>query len=969
MNGSDTYLDVNNSHLRVTSGNVYASSFNLDQISIVSSANTATTVNFNNDTKAFNAVSNIEVGTANLFVDTTTSRVGIGTDAPAHTLDVHGSANIGTITTTDINVTGNLTVLGTTTTLDTVNLRVKDPIIEIGKDNTASPVVDLGLILTRPATTSNVAIIFDETTDTLEIGYTQSNASDTDITMRTAATEPLSVNVNGTISGNGSGLTALNATNITTGTLTAARIPVLDAAKITSGTFAQARIPLLSGVTGVFDPNVDDIKIGNGAGTTSQGANSVAVGHDAGKTSQGTQAVAIGRYSGQNNQGNKAVAVGIQAGQSVQGDNAIAVGVQAGVTSQGDNAVAVGYLSGNDTQGTSAVAVGIQAGQSDQGDNAIAIGRYSGQNNQGNKAVAVGYAAGLTDQHANSIILNASGVTLDSGGASRFYVKPVRGGDFAASALAYTAEGEIVEETNIHFDTAGNVGIGTNTPSHALNVKAASGDAEVHIQAQGNNGGDAIIYFNGSSTNQRKCAILSSNVAPNSYCKQDLHFCMETTNDLSDVDITDSKMVITNAGNVGIGTTSPSNKLHVEGAATSGILKRDITAVVSNYNYLLSGPRPGTGGGGAVLFINGSTRTDDGNTNKFTIRNDNGSVDIGSRSETLISNHATAPEPYNAEQRNVDIMLNNGSLWMSPYTARHRDMGTSTANWSQYIGKHYVGRILSGIEIENRNDRSTGTTGVYYSNLLHFRAHDHGVYEGRTMTIRGSRVGVITETPGYTLHVNGDLFYASGGLNGSDDRIKYNEENITNALDIICKLKPQKYEKIMAFPSDAKGSWIPTDENWETVKNAETKPWEGFTHGDEYGFIAQDVRNIPEVSFLVSGSEMKTVDESVSPEEYVNLNEDEQGTYTRKYLYEENVITIEEYTNLISENKDKCTGIYIKQVETQTPLGLNYQGIFVVAVKAIQEIDAQLQAEKAKVTTLQSQLASVLTRLDALENA
>jgi len=220
-------------------------------------------------------------------------------------------------------------------------------------------------------------------------------------------------------------------------------------------------------------------------------------------------------------------------------------------------------------------------------------------------------------------------------------------------------------------------------------------------------------------------------------------------------------------------------------------------------------------------------------------------------------------------------------------------------------------------------------------------------------------VGIMQTGPGYRLSVNGSLFYSSGGLNGSDDRIKYNEENITNALDIICKLKPQKYEKIMVFPSDATGSWIPTDENWETVKNAETKPWEGFTHGDEYGFIAQDVRNIPEVSFLVSGSEMKTVDESVSPEEYVNLNEDEQGTYTRKYVYEENVITIEEYTNLISENKDKCTGIYIKQVETQTPLGLNYQGIFVVAVKAIQEIDAQLQAEKVRNDALEARILAL----------
>ena len=100
MNGNDTFLDINNAHLRVNSGNVQASTFVLDQINIVTSANTASTVNFNNVTKAFNAASNIEVGTANLFVDTTTSNVGIGTDAPAYTLDVHGTANVGNLYTT-----------------------------------------------------------------------------------------------------------------------------------------------------------------------------------------------------------------------------------------------------------------------------------------------------------------------------------------------------------------------------------------------------------------------------------------------------------------------------------------------------------------------------------------------------------------------------------------------------------------------------------------------------------------------------------------------------------------------------------------------------------------------------------------------------------------------------------------------------------------------------------------------------
>jgi hypothetical protein len=107
---------------------------------------------------------------------------------------------------------------------------------------------------------------------------------------------------------------------------------------------------------------------------------------------------------------------------------------------------------------------------------------------------------------------------------------------------------------------------------------------------------------------------------------------------------------------------------------------------------------------------------------------------------------------------------------------------------------------------------------------------------------------------------------------------------------------------------------------------------------------------------------MKTSEESVSLEEYTNLNEEEQGAYTRKYTYGENVITVDEYTDLIPENMDKCTPIYIKQVETQTPLGLNYQGLFVIAIGAIKEL-------KSENETLKTQLTSVLARLDALENA
>ena len=98
MNGNDRFLNVNDAHLRVTGGNVHASSFNLDQISITTTSTTSSTIDFLNETKAFNTRSNIEVGTANLFVDTTTSNVGIQTTSPEYALDVHGPANVSVLT-------------------------------------------------------------------------------------------------------------------------------------------------------------------------------------------------------------------------------------------------------------------------------------------------------------------------------------------------------------------------------------------------------------------------------------------------------------------------------------------------------------------------------------------------------------------------------------------------------------------------------------------------------------------------------------------------------------------------------------------------------------------------------------------------------------------------------------------------------------------------------------------------------
>ena len=77
--------------------------------------------------------------------------------------------------------------------------------------------------------------------------------------------------------------------------------------------------------------------------------------------------------------------------------------------------------------------------------------------------------------------------------------------------------------------------------------------------------------------------------------------------------------------------------------------------------------------------------------------------------------------------------------------------------------------------------------------------------------------------------------YASFFQQSSDDRLKHNEEDLTDCLSVIRKLKPQKYQK--------------------TTK-MKAADFNGHLNEGEYtieaGFIAQDVKkDIPELNFCV----------------------------------------------------------------------------------------------------------------------
>jgi hypothetical protein len=76
--------------------------------------------------------------------------------------------------------------------------------------------------------------------------------------------------------------------------------------------------------------------------------------------------------------------------------------------------------------------------------------------------------------------------------------------------------------------------------------------------------------------------------------------------------------------------------LRLTGDANHPIKKTAATASTATYNYILNCERPGTTSGGAVHFINGSTRNDDGGTSTYTMRNDSGNTRVGNSSYSTI---------------------------------------------------------------------------------------------------------------------------------------------------------------------------------------------------------------------------------------------------------------------------------------------------------------------------------------------
>lgn len=438
--------------------------------------------------------------TANLLrIDATSEMIGVGVATPAYKVDVAGDVN----TTTTYKISG-VDVLTNTTLGSSV---VNSSLTSVGTlaNLTVSGAISGGtLSLQTIANTTTPNVLYYNTT-TKAVSYGAASSPVASLLPITLDTVNNRVGIN-----NAAPTTALDVAGTITGTNLAGTLTTAAQPNITSlGTLTTLTVSGDVTVSTINATSLTGYRLNSSVFLSSRSSGAVGLGSGVHNDVPGTSAVAIGLNAGQNTHGTNTVAVGVNAGRYTQGTSAVAVGNGAGAgtatagTGQGSSAVAVGVSAGSNTQGANSVAVGNAAGQTTQAMNAVAIGMNAGNTGQGADAVAIGRTAGLTNQHANSIILNATGSAVNSDGASRFFVKPVRNNTTATSLLQYDAtSGEITYgPSNIAgtLTTAAQPNITSVGTLGSLSVTGAASAGTLSLQSIANTSTSNVLYYDTTS--------------------------------------------------------------------------------------------------------------------------------------------------------------------------------------------------------------------------------------------------------------------------------------------------------------------------------------------------------------------------------------------------------------------------------------------------------------------------------------
>jgi hypothetical protein len=394
----------------------------------------------------------------------------------------------------DLTVSGNLTVNGQTTTIDTVSTVIEDPVIVLAANQTGSPAVDIGFIGER-GDQNNIAFVWDESSDEFVTAFTTDLVTNTTITIASYANFHTNdaniggnITINGTTSLVGNISSALNVTgNITGGNLLTPGV-VTATGNVSGGNVTTAGQVVATG-------NVSGGNLTT-AGITSTGSLTASTTINAtGNITGGNLSAGSGIISttGNINGANVNATAGITAGTTINATGNVTGGnlTTAGITSTGSlTASTTINATGNVTGGNLTTAGITSTGSLTASTTINATGNITGGN------VSAGSGIISTTGNINGGNVNATaGITA---GTTIVATGNITGGNVTTAGI--TSTGSLTASTTINATgniTGGNVSAGSGIISttgniNGGNLNATTGVTATTVTATGNISGGNI---------------------------------------------------------------------------------------------------------------------------------------------------------------------------------------------------------------------------------------------------------------------------------------------------------------------------------------------------------------------------------------------------------------------------------------------------------------------------------------------
>ena len=340
------------------------------------------------------------------------------------------------------------------------------------------------------------------------------------------------------------------------------------------------------------------------------------------------------------------------------------------------------------------------------------------------------------------------------------------GYDLKLNANGSSTYGNVTFRTDgterMRINSSGNVGIGTTSPQKKLDVYLGTNNAVASIAGGISSGEYAGLHFGYSETgnsNYRHSAIVfERDDASHGDARGKIHI-LNSASGSSSADLGDSRLTILPSGNVGIGTTSPSHKLHVSGSGTivyaggsasnNEIVIERTTSSPSKLQLQAFSSNP------SIKFTangNGRLRFLDSSDNERVTFLESGNVGIGT----------TSPR----EKLDVD-----------------GDIVTTWGN-DKFVGLQYQqGAAYQNGLLLHGDNRSTGLIakgGTGSTPYIWFGVSEGGNTERMRITKDGN-VGIGTTNPGAKLHVDSSTAFSLTAATG--DTLFLSDDTSTSELN------------------------------------------------------------------------------------------------------------------------------------------------------------------------------------------